>query len=87
MKTKPLFGMIQDGGDGSYYVKWTFDKEFVDFLSSAKSQRKLEYDDMGCDGDGFHYQTLNVPEECTAESLGIREIDQWVKDDYYKRCS
>jgi hypothetical protein len=26
---------------------------------------------LGCDGDGFHYDILMVPDECTLESLGI----------------
>lgn len=33
---------------------------------------ELDYYDIGCDGDGFHYDVLMVPDECTLESLGIR---------------
>ena len=38
---------------------------------------ELESGDVGCDGDGFHYDTITVPDGSTYESLGIRE---WVPD-------
>ncbi len=72
MKTKPLFVMISDGGDGSYYPNYTFNPEFIAMLKEAHDNRKMNYENgIGCDGDGFHYDTINVPEECTGESLGL----------------
>ena len=41
------------------------------------------------DGDGFHYDVLTVPDECTMESLGIRwdcaeddDLDEDVDNDF-----
>lgn len=64
---KTLYILIGNGGDGSYYPQYTFNSEFV---------RKLEEMDSEdfSDGDGFHYDTLNVPDECTLESLGITDM-------------
>lgn len=67
MKTKPLYILILDGGDGSYYPVYTFDTDVITELES----RDLGYGDIGVDGDGFHYDILNVPADCTYESLGI----------------
>jgi hypothetical protein len=39
----------------------------------------MDYDNgIGCDGDGFHYDTIQVPVECTAESMNI----ELMSDDY-----
>jgi len=44
--------------------------EFIKRLEKAYEEDKLEY--SICDGDGFHYQVLTVPDECTLKSLGVR---------------
>lgn len=69
---KKLFVLISDGGDGSYNPHYTFDEAWI-------NEQQDEYDNdgwregaIGVDGDGFHYDTLLVPDECTLESLGIR---------------
>jgi len=67
-KTKTLFVLISDGGDGSYYPRYTFNAEWI---KKCEEDDDRCYPDLGCDGDGFHYDTLEVPEECTLESLGI----------------
>ena len=71
---KKLFVLISDGGDGSYYPKYTFNEEWI-----KQMEQKAEDDwhgmcdgHVGCDGDGFHYDVLMVPDACTPESLGIR---------------
>lgn len=64
---KNLYVLIADGGDGSYSAHYTFNKDFIDKCEA----RKDEYGALGVDGDGFHYDTLQVPDECTLESLGI----------------
>lgn len=66
MKTKKLYVVVQDCGDGSFYPRFTFNEEWIDRMSEA------DYGEIGVDGDGFHYETLTVPESCTLESLGIR---------------
>ena len=72
MITKNLFVLIQDGGDGSSSVHYTFNQNFIDRLHHQYDNDELECGDMGVDGDGLHYDTLTVPEECTLQSLGIR---------------
>mgnify|MGYP000647425213 CR=1 FL=1 len=32
---------------------------------------ELDYDSGWADGDGFHFDTLNVPDSCTLTNLGI----------------
>ena len=71
MKTKTLYLLVNNGGDGSYSVSYVMDPEVIRFLDNAESNGKLDYDSPGCDGDGFHYDTLEIPVECTEESLGI----------------
>lgn len=68
---KKLFVLVSDGGDGSYNTQYTMNETWI-----AKQQEKYDndgYEDyaIGVDGDGFHYKTLTVPDECTLESLGI----------------
>lgn len=76
---KKLFIIISDGGDGSYYPQYTMNEELIKKLDLAYDEDRMSYDSgIGCDGDGFHYDTLNIPDECTPESLGISVLD----DDY-----
>ncbi len=70
---KKLFVLIADGGDGSYYPHYTFNEEWI---KQTEERSRTNWDEMcdshiGCDGDGFHYDVLMVPDECTLESLGI----------------
>lgn len=78
-KTKPLYVFVFDGGDGSYSTGYTMDSGLVAKLHAAEDDGRLDYD-SGCglliDGDGFHYDVLNVPESVTAESLGAQMIDE-----------
>lgn len=69
---KSLFLLVSDGGDGSSNIQFTFNKAFIDHLEQKDNEGESEYGDLGVDGDGFHYKTLTVPDECTLESLGIR---------------
>jgi hypothetical protein len=68
---KKLFILVSDGGDGSYYPQFTMNQEWIDEMIEKDNNGELEYDNLGCDGDGFHFETLTVPAECTLESLGI----------------
>ncbi len=70
---KKLFVLISDGGDGSYYPHFTFNEEWIERQHEAHDLGELEYDSLGCDGDGFHYTVLTVPDECTLQSLGISD--------------
>lgn len=71
MGTKLLFVLVSDGGDGSYYPNYTFNEDWINRRQKKYEDDELESGDLGVDGDGFHYSTLTVPEECTLESLGI----------------
>lgn len=71
MGTKRLFVLVSDGGDGSYSTHYTFNEEWIQRREAKGDYGELEHGDLGCDGDGFHYDTLTVPEESTLESLGI----------------
>ena len=70
---KKLFVLISDGGDGSYYPRFTFNEEWIERQHEAYDLDELEYDSLGCDGDGFHYEVLTVPDECTLQSLGVSD--------------
>lgn len=77
--SKNLYILVSDGGDGSYYPNYTFNPELIAKLEKAYDNGTMDYcNGIGCDGDGFHYETLTVPDECTAESLGT----QMLPDDY-----
>lgn len=68
MNTKKLFVLISDGGDGSYSNHYTFNEPFV---TALEAREDAESGDLGMDGDGFHFDTLTVPDTCTLETLGI----------------
>jgi hypothetical protein len=74
MKTKKLFILTKDGGDGSTYPQFTFDEKLINLLEQLHNDDILDYENGFSDGDGFHYETLTVPEECTQETLGIRYL-------------
>jgi hypothetical protein len=63
MKTKKLYIIICNSGDGSNHLQYTFNKDNLD---------KIDTDDEAYQsGDGLQVIELHVPEECTFESLGI----------------
>lgn len=71
---KNLYVVILNGGDGSFYPQYTFNKEWIDKIEKICNSRNWDYENIlesYLDGDGFHYSTLTVPDECTLESLGI----------------
>lgn len=70
---KTLYVLVSNGGDGSYYPHYTFNAKFIQKLEDQDANGSLDYDDLGCDGDGFHYDTILVPDECTLENMGISD--------------
>lgn len=74
MSTKPLFILISDGGDGSYSLRYTLDREQINRQQALYDADQLESGECGVDGDGFHYDIIEVPTDATYESLGI---SQW----------
>lgn len=80
MKTKTLFVLVSDGGDGSYYPHYTFNADLIAKLSEAYDDGRMDYETgIGCDGDGFHYDELTVPADLTYKDLGITNP---IDDDY-----
>ena len=70
---KKLFVLISDEGDGSYYPHSTFNEEWIERQQEVYDLDELEYNSIGCDGDGFHYTVLTVPDECTLQSLSVSD--------------
>lgn len=71
-KTKTLYILIRNGGDGSYSTQYTFNKNWIDKLSEKCDAGDPDTEDYW-DGDGFHYDTLEVPVSCTPESMGFSD--------------
>lgn len=70
--SKKLFVLVNNAGDGSYHPVYTFNKEWIDSMEERAENDELDPEsDVGFDGDGFHYDTLLVPDDTTLESLGI----------------
>jgi hypothetical protein len=69
--SKQLFILIGNGGDGSYYPQYVLDPKVIEYMENLADSDQLDWEAMGCDGDGFHYDTINVPDDATPESLGI----------------
>lgn len=68
---KNLYVFARDNGDGSTSTQYTMNESWVLKMESLNDNGELDYDSGWIDGDGFHYDTLTVPEECTLKSLGI----------------
>jgi len=74
--SKTLYVLIKDGGDGSSYPCYTLDSDLIAKLQEAHDNDRMDYENgIGVDGDGFHYDTIQVPDDATPESLGISVID------------
>lgn len=65
--TKTLYLLVRNGGDGSNSIHYTFNEKWI------QKKEDGEFDEDYWDGDGFHYDTLEVPMSCTLESLGISD--------------
>lgn len=85
MNTKTLYVLISNGGDGSYYPRYTLNPDLMAKLEEAADADKMDYENgIGCDGDGFHYDTIQVPADSTPESLGITVIDDNYADKFFE---
>lgn len=79
-----LYILISDGGDGSYYPQFTLNPALIDKLDKAYDEDLMNYDNgIGCDGDGFHYSTVEVPDGSTPKSLGIRVLADDYADQFF----
>lgn len=84
-----LYILIQDDGDGSFYPKFVADDEVMDEIKQLVEEDLWNCENgAGCDGDGFHYTTLKIPDGSTAESIGLhanaffskKDLKQWKID-------
>lgn len=69
-KTKNLYVLVSNGGDGSYYPHYTMNEDYIAYLNDRDERGLLDCEDLGCDGDGFHYDVIKVPAFLTLESMG-----------------
>lgn len=67
--SKTLFIVITDSGDGSNGLGYTFDADLISLMEDNQDELGDSYQS----GDGLQVRRLQVPDECTYESLGIRE--------------
>ena len=71
-----LYIFTSDNGDGSRGVYFTLDSNVVEALQTAYDNDETDYESLGCDGDGFGYTTVIVPDDSTPKSLGISVLDE-----------
>jgi len=67
--SKTLFMLISDGGDGSQSIAFSFDAELVGLMEDDVDFAVIGENWMS--GDGLQVTTIQVPDECTMESMGI----------------
>jgi len=73
---KNLYIIVSDGGDGSYYPRFTMNDDLMRKLQEAYDNDLMDYENgIGCDGDGFHYETIQVPAFVTTAMLGLGHYD------------
>ncbi|AVH85327.1 hypothetical protein RsoM2USA_399 [Ralstonia phage RsoM2USA] len=84
---KTLYVIISDGGDGSYYPQYTMNTDLINKMQEAYDLGLMHYDNgIGCDGDGFHFDTITIPDECTPDSLGISVLDDDYADEFFENA-
>lgn len=71
---KKLYVLVSDGGDGSYYPNYTMNPDFIRRMNERDEAGQLDCEDLGCDGDGFHYDTLMVPRFLTLGDIGESDV-------------
>lgn len=71
---KRIFLLVDNNGDGSMSIKFVLDENLILAMGQADQKGLLDCENhAGCDGDGFHYQIINVPADFTPEIMGISE--------------
>jgi hypothetical protein len=70
---KTLYILTSNNGDGSSSIRATFDQSLIDEMEEKYNEGELD-SECWADGDGFHYETWNVPDECTPESMGFNPL-------------
>jgi len=70
---KNLYVLTSNNGDGSSSVRATFDAELIQEMEDKYSEGDFDFERWS-DGDGFHYSTWTVPDECTPKSMGFNAL-------------
>jgi hypothetical protein len=70
---KNLYVLMSNNGDGSSSIRATFDGKLVEEMQNQYDEGELDFETWA-DGDGFHYSTWTVPDECTPESIGFSPL-------------
>ena len=70
--------LIKNNGDGSSSNLFILDP---DVLAACEAHFECSETHPGVDGDGFHYASINIPDNSTIESLGLSEWDILSKED------
>lgn len=70
---KTVYVLVGNGGDGSSYPQFTMDEEFINQLQMLHDTGVLNYEDGYADGDGFHFETFQVPDDLTMQQMGLRD--------------
>ena len=70
---KNLYVLTSNNGDGSSSVQATFSTELIEEMQEKYDSDELDVE-RWADGDGFHYRTWTVPDECTPQSMGFSEL-------------
>lgn len=76
---KKLYVLTSNNGDGSSSVCVTFDEKLIDEMEEKYSDGDFDFETWS-DGDGFHYETWTVPDECTPETMGFSAL---TRDDVF----
>lgn len=84
-----LFILVSDLGDGSYYPRFILDEKVIEEIEELFDAGHWDYENgFGCDGDGFHYTSIDVPDGSDRHSLDISEhrlytreaLEEWKKN-------
>lgn len=70
--------LVSNGGDGSYSIV-VMTEAAVEWLAAYYEEHGHDYDSLGCDGDGFHYLLIDVPD---GHDIGypvrdLKEVFEW----------
>lgn len=70
--------LVSNGGDGSYGITY-ITQEACEWLGAYYEEHGSDYDSIGCDGDGFHYDVIDVPDghDIGQDVQDVREVSLW----------
>lgn len=80
--TKKLFIFFCEGKDSTHYNCYTFNEVYANSILDMHKNGLLNEYDFYSDSYGLCYETLTVPNTCTADSLGITLFDDWYIDEF-----